>query len=165
MTTDIKFHSNQETFAHSTFWDIFIPMVIVAVPSGAFKLLGLVANGLNQPGAIAPIPVIVAMVALQTLGIVAMAFVILTRFEGAFRQLSFLTNGQPPVWRRFALLLSMACLLLSDVLTNVSAAFAGAGFLLVVAAPAFITYIVCKRVAFACLSVPLSTVIVVECGK
>ena len=152
MTTDIKFHSSPETFAHSTFWDIFIPMVIVAVPSGAFKLLGLVADGLDQPGAIAPTPVIVAMAALQTLGIVAMASVILTRFEGAFRELSFLTNGQPPVWRRLALLHSIACLLLSDVLNNVSAAIADAGFLFVVAVPAFITYSVCKHVAFACLS-------------
>lgn len=153
MTTDIKFHSNPEIFAHSTLWDIYIPMVIVAVPSGAFKLLRWVAGGLDQPGAIVPIPVAVAMAVLETIGIVAMAIVILTRFEDAFKKLSFLTNGQPPAWRRLALLLSIVCLLLSDILTNMSAAFAGAGFFLVVAVPAFIIYIVCKRVAFACLSV------------
>lgn len=152
MTTDIEFPSTPETLVHSTFWDIYIPMAIVAIPAVIFKLLGLVTDGMDKPGAVAPIRVIVAMVALETLGIAAMAYVILMRFEGAFRQLSFVTNGQPPVWRRLALLLSIACLLLCDVLTNVSAAFAGAEFLLVAAVPAFSAYIVCKRVAFANLT-------------
>jgi hypothetical protein len=152
MTTDIELQSSPETFARSTLWDIVVPMFIVAVPSSSFLLLRFVTDGLDRPGAIAPLPVIVTMVSLEAIGIVAMAFVILTKFEGAFRRLSFLTNGQPQVWRRLALLLSIACLLLCDVLTNVSAAFAGAGFLLVVAVPAFVTYIVCKRVAFTCLS-------------
>jgi hypothetical protein len=92
------------------------------------------------------------MITLQTLGIVAMAFVILMRFELAFRQLSLLTNGHAPVWRKLALILSIVCLLLFDILTNVSAAFTGAEPLLVTAVPTFFAEFLCKRVAFARLS-------------
>jgi len=44
---------------------------------------------------------------------------------------------------------SIVLVLLFDALTNVAAAFAGAGPLLVLAAPAFIGYVCCVRVAFA----------------
>ena len=152
MITDIKSPSSPETLRYSTFWDIYIPIVIVAIPAGIFTLLGFITDGLDKPGAIAPLWVSVAMVVLQTLGIVAMAFVILMRFEGAFRQLSLLTNSHPPVWRKLALIFSIVWLLLFDILTNVSAAFVGAGPLLVAAVPTFFAYSLCKRVAFARLS-------------
>ena len=114
-----------------------------------FTLLGLVTNGLDKPGAKAATWLIVTMIVLQTLGIIAMAFVILLRFEIGRQQLSLRTNDNPPVWRKLILFLSIVFILLFDILTNVAAAFAGAGPLLVLAVPAFVAYLLCIRVAFA----------------
>jgi uncharacterized protein (DUF486 family) len=46
-------------------------------------------------------------------------------------------------------ILSIACLLLTDILANVAAAFAGAGFLLIAAVPTFLASLACKGIAFA----------------
>ena len=89
------------------------------------------------------------MIAIQTIGIVAMAFVVLGRLDAAFSRLNAHTNRQPAAWRRLAVMLSIACLLLTDILTNVAAAFAGAGFLLIAAVPTFLASLACKGIAFA----------------
>ncbi len=78
-----------------------------------------------------------------------MAFVTLMRFEFGLQQLSLRTNGDTPGWRKLILMLSIVCILLFDILTNVAAAFAGAGTLVVFAIPAFVAYLLCIRVAFA----------------
>ena len=134
---------------YSMAWDVVIPIVVAAVPVGAFRLLGLLTRGLDEPGATAPPLMIAAMVVLQTIGIVTMAFVLLTRFGQAFSQLHALTDRQPAAWRRCALVLSITCLLLTQILANVGAAFAGAGFLLVAAVPTFLAFLACKGIAFA----------------
>ena len=150
MTPENEFSSNPpEAFRLSKFWDIYIPITIAAVPAGMFTLLGLVTNGLDKPGAKAATWLIVTMIVLQTLGIIAMAIVILLRFEIGRQQLSLRTNDNPPVWRKLILFLSIVFILLFDILTNVAAAFAGAGPLLVLAVPAFVAYLLCIRVAFA----------------
>ena len=138
-----------EPFRLSPTWDICVPFSIAAIPAGLFTLLGFVSKGLDKPGAEPATWVIVVMVALETLGIIAMAFVILMRFELSFKQLSLRTNDNPAIWRKLILFCSIVFVLLFDILTNVAAAFAGAGPLLVLAVPAFIGYILCVRVAFA----------------
>ena len=137
-----------KAFRLSKQWDIYVPIAIATVPAGIFALLGFVTEGLDKPGAKPSTWVIVAMILLQTLGIIAMAFVVLTRLELGLRQLSLRTHDRPPVWRKLILLLSIVCILLFDILTNVAAAFAGAGPLIVLAIPVFFTYLLCVRVAF-----------------
>ena len=150
MTLENVFSSSPpEAFRLSKFWDIYIPITIAAVPAGMFTLLGLVTNGLDKPGAKAATWLIVTMIVLQTLGIMAMAFVILLRFEIGRQQLSLRTYDNPPVWRKLILFLSIVFILLFEILTNVAAAFAGAGPLLVLAVPAFVAYLLCIRVAFS----------------
>ena len=129
--------------------EIYIPIIVAAVPAGLFTLLGFITEGLDKPGIVPPVWVIIAMIAVQTLGMISMAFVILMRSDLGFRKLMVYTNGQPHVCRKSTLTLSIACLLMFDILTNVSAAFAGAVFLLAVALPVFVAYLVCDRIAFA----------------
>ena len=138
-----------EPFRLSPTWDFGIPFSIAAIPAGLFKLLGFVTEGLDKPGAEPSTWVLIVMMILQTLGIIAMAFVILMRFEHGFLQLALRTNGSPAIWRKLILFLSIVFVLLFDILTNVAAAFAGAGPLLVLAGPIFIGYIFCVRIAFA----------------
>lgn len=152
MSADIDLSSRPHTSCYSIAWDVVIPAILAAIPVGAFRLLGFVTQGLDKPEATTPQILIAAILMLQTIGIIVMAFVILSRFENAFSQLSTRTNHQPPAWRRLALMLSIACLLLTDILANVAAAFAGAGFLLVAAVPTFLGYLACKGIAFAGLS-------------
>lgn len=140
------------TLSHSTLWDVYIPIAIAGFPACIFKLLGIVTQGLDKPGAVSPLWVIIAIGVLQTLGIVAMAVMILVRFELAFRQLSQFTKAHPPLWRRMVLTLSIVFLLLCSLLANVSIAFAGGGPLFLLAVPTFLTYIFFKRVAFAGLN-------------
>ena len=137
-----------EAFRLSRLWDIYIPFTIAAVPAGIFRLLGLVTQGLDTPDAQLSTWVSVTMIVLEILGIIAMAFVILMRLEFGLQQLSIHTNGHPPVWRKLVLMMSIVCILLFDILTNVAAAVAGAGFLLVGAIPMFVAYVLCIRVAF-----------------
>ena len=134
---------------YSITWDIVTPIIIAAIPLAAFRLLGLITHGLDKPDAAPPPAVIAAMIAIQTIGIVAMAFVVLGRLEAAFSRLNAQTNRQPAAWRRLAVILSIACLLLTDILANVAAAFAGAGFLLIAAVPTFLASLACKGIAFA----------------
>jgi hypothetical protein len=134
---------------NSMFGEIFLPITVAAVPAGLFTLLGFITEGLDKPGIVPSVWVIVTIIAVQTLGMISMAFVILMRSDLGFRKLMVYTNGHPHVCRKSTLTLSIACLLVFDILTNVSAAFAGAGFLLAVAVPVFVAYLACDRIAFA----------------
>ncbi len=127
----------------------FLPIVVALVPSGLFALLGFITQGLDKPGLVPPVWVIVTMIAVQTLGMISMAIVILIRYDLGFKRLMDYTDGQPRAWRKSTLTLSIACLLIFDILANVAGAFAGAGFLLLVAVPVFFAYLVCDRIAFA----------------
>jgi len=141
--------SQSDASCYSVAWDVVIPIIIAAIPLAAFRLLGLVTHGLDKPDAAPPPAMIAAMIAIQTIGIIAMAFVVLGRLEAAFSRLNAQTNRQPAAWRRLAVILSIACLLLTDILANVAAAFAGAGFLLIAAVPTFLASLACKGIAFA----------------
>lgn len=155
MLEQIGIDGEAQSFAHvkpfrlSPLRDLYVPLVIAVIPAGLFALLGFVTKGLDRPGAEPSVWVIVVMVVLQTLGIIAMAVVILAGYEFGFRELSMRTNGRPPIWRRLILFCSLAFVLLFDALTNVAAAFDGAGPLLFLAVPAFIAYVLSVRAAFA----------------
>ena len=142
--------SPPEPFRLSAKWDIYIPFTITAIPASFFVLMGLVINNdLRKPPGIHDIWVPVTIVVLQTLGGIAMAVVILMRYEIGFQQLSIRTNGSPAIWRKAFLFCSIASILLFDILTNLVVAFPDAGLMLFPAALAFIGYIFCLRVAFS----------------
>ena len=150
MTPDTKPQSHAPTaFRISRLWDIYVPLMIGVLPAGIFALLGLVTKGMGKPGVEPPTWATVMMAVLQTLGIIAMAVVILKRFDSAMRQLSLSTHGHPAVWRKCVLFPSIVWILLFELLTNVAAAFAGAEQFFVAAIPAFVGYIICRRIAFA----------------
>ncbi|MBU6174905.1 MAG: hypothetical protein KGQ60_13930 [Planctomycetes bacterium] len=129
--------------------DVCIPFLAAAIPAGIFRLMGFIAMGFHKPGMEPPIWIIVSMLALQVFGMISMAIVILVRFDHGSRKLMLLMDGQPHAWRKYTLFLSIASLFLFDLLSNISAAFAGAEFLLAGAAFAFIAYIAFNRLAFA----------------
>ncbi len=139
--------SKPTNVASSILWEIYIPFLAAAVPAGIFALLGLAQRGLDQPNAEVPDWKLAIISALQVLGMIAMAVVILVRFDHASRELSNYAQGQPAVWRKLALVISIGWLLVFDVLTNLAASLAGAQLLLVLAIPAFLGYLACGRVA------------------
>lgn len=120
--------------------ELVVPLLVAAVPSGLFRLLGLLAKGFDKPGMTLPVWLKISMAAVLVVGIIAMATVVLAQFDYRSRALMSLTGGVPSPWRRYTLLLSMICLLLFDILTCISAAFTGAGVLWLLAAPIFIAY-------------------------
>ncbi len=130
-------------------WDVCVPLFAAAIPAGLFRLMGLISMGFDKPGMNPPLWIIVSMLALQVLGMISMAVVILVRFDHGSRKLTLLTDGRPHAWRKCTLFLSIASLLLFDLLSNISAAFAGAEFLLAGAVPAFIAYLAFNRFTFA----------------
>ena len=115
-------------------------------------LLGLVTEGLDKPNAKISASVKIAMGVLLVTGMVAMAVVILIRFDRGMKQLSIRTHGRPPAWRRITLVVSLMFMLLFDVLMNMAAAFAGAQPFLLVAIPVFVLYLLCVRLAYVGLS-------------
>lgn len=126
---------------------VYIPFLAAAVPAGLFALLGWITSGLNQPHVAPPILVVVAMIVVQTLGIISMATVILINYELGFRRLLIYTKGRSHFWQKKALTISIASLLTFNILANVSAAFADAEFLALFAVAAFVAYLVFNRVA------------------
>lgn len=136
-----------EPYRLSKVWDVYIPFSFAAVPACIFKLLGIVALLFDKPGAKPPLLIIVTLVGLQIVGMIAMAAVILFRFEFCERQLSLRTDGRPPVWRKLVLVFSMVFILIFDILTNF-AAVPGCGPLFIFAIPAFLVYLLCIRTAF-----------------
>lgn len=129
--------------------EISTPLLTAAIPAGLFRLLGLITSGFDQPGMKMPTWIVSSMLAIQNLGMISMAIVILVRFDHGSRKLMFLTLGRPQAWQRYTLFLSIASLLLFELFTSLSTAFAGAEFFLVLAAPAFIAYMAFNRVAFS----------------
>ena len=149
LSADIDVPSQPDASCYSVAWDIVIPLSLAALPFAAFRLLGLVTHGLDKPEATPPLAVIAAMIVLQTIGIVAMAVLVFWRLGTAFSQLNARSNHKPAAWRRLAVILSVVCLLLTDILANVAAAFAGGGFLLMAAVPTFLASLACKGIAFS----------------
>lgn len=125
-----------------------MPLLIVAAPPVIFRLLGSFTQGLEKPNAVMPLWLTVTVGVLNVSGIIAMAILILTRFEAAFQELAAVTSDDPPKWRKLALVFSIGCLLVSDILANVVAAFGGAEFLLTAAMPTFLIYLLLKHAAF-----------------
>lgn len=132
-------------------WDLSVPFSIAAIPAVLFTLLGFVTKNLDMPGARPGFWVIAMMIVLQTLGIIAMAVLVLIRFGIAFEELSIRTNGSPAIWRKGVLFGAIVFVLLFDILSNVGAAFAGGGPLVVAAVPALLGYVFCLRLAFVSL--------------
>ena len=147
----IKSKDPQVTSRFSIASEVVLQVIVVVIPVVAFMLMGLIAHGLDKSGKSSPY-LFAAIVVLQTVGIAAMAFAILVRFKNAFGQLRALTSPHPPAWRRLALMLSIACVLLTDLCANLAVAFDGAGFLFVAGVPMFFIALVCHGVAFAGLS-------------
>jgi hypothetical protein len=126
-----------------------IPLIVSAVPAGLFKLLRLIAIGLDKPGAEPSTSIVIAIGVVETLGIVTMAWVFLRRREFVFGQLEAATNARPSGWRKTILACSFICLIVFSTLTNVSAACSGGEFLLIASLPVFVGYFLCNRIAFA----------------
>ena len=146
---DDRMQTNTASFSpNSNVRDFYVPFSAAAVPAAIFALLRVFTTGLAKPGpGPQPLGLVITICFLEVAGVVAMAVVVLNRIDFAFSQLLEYTNGQPPIWRRTLLLMSIAFLLLFDVLTNVAAALAGASFLIVGAIPAFVLYLICARTA------------------
>ena len=88
------------------------------------------------------------MIGLETLGIIGMALVIVSRFDIGRNQLFKRTKENPPFWRKNLLFVSIGFLLLFDILANIASAFSGAEVLFLLAAPAFGPYLLCIKIAF-----------------
>lgn len=128
--------------------EVYILLIVAAIPGILFQIQGFIVAGLDKPGARISLLVKVSLITFEVLGIVAMAVVFLWRFGVGSSRLTELTMEKPAVWRKCFLTLSMACLLLFDVITNVIAAFGGGKILLWIAVPAFAGYLMCNRIAF-----------------
>ncbi|SMP60866.1 hypothetical protein SAMN06265222_1078 [Neorhodopirellula lusitana] len=137
-----------DQFRLSRFWDIFIPFSIATIPAFTFAFLGIVAALFDQPGAVPPRLLMITLAGLQVTGMIAMAVVLLARFEFCKQQLSFRTCGCPAAWRKRTLVLSFAFMIVFDILANF-AAIPGCGPLLAFAVPVFLIYLACIRIAFA----------------
>lgn len=136
-------------FDHNTrFGEVYIPLIVAAIPGILFQVQGLIVSGLDKPGARISLLATVLLITFEVLGIVSMAVVLLWRYGVDSSQLTELTMGKPPGWRKYFLSLSMACLLLFDVITNIVAAFGGVNIFLLIAVPAFAGYLLCNRIAF-----------------
>lgn len=129
--------------------EIFIPLAAALVPTALFRLVGVLAKGFDKPGIEMPMWIAVAMGIVQTLGIVTMAVVVLWRGEQNSKRLMFLSEGHPRLWRTGSLRLSLVCLFLFDIFSNLMAAFGGTGIFIYVAVPLFITYVIFNLAAFA----------------
>lgn len=148
MTTANPFSSVKPNFSWRSFrWDIVLPLAVAIAPACIFRLIGLLGVVLNGQRLLAPIW-IVSLITLEFLGIIAMALVTMMRLDFSRRRLFILTAGHPPWWRKSFLLLSVACLLLFDILVNLSGAFAGAEIFFFVALPFFLAYLLFYYLAF-----------------
>ena len=128
--------------------EVYIPLIVAAIPGILFQVQRLIVAGLDKPVARISLLATVLLITFEVLGIVSMAVVLLWRYGVGSSRLLELTVGKPPAWRKCFLTLSMACLLLFDVTTNIVAAFGGGKILLWIAVPAFAAYLICNRIAF-----------------
>lgn len=139
----------REPFRLSAKWHIYVPFMITAIPSSLFVLLGLVIKfALNSPERQLNVWILNLITVLNTLGVIAMAVVILTRYEVGSQELFARTNGRPAIWRKLFLWCSIALVLLSDIFTNLAVMFPDADVMLIPAAIAFIGYILSVYLAF-----------------
>ena len=132
--------------AHSG--EIYIPLIAAAITSVLFTLLGFFLRAWEQAGVEPPVWQIVLISVLNLLGFISMAFVILMKYDLGKLALILHSNGQPKLWRRCSLALSIGCLILFDIFSMIAAVFA-AWPVFIVAAPVFVGYIVFNRIAFA----------------
>jgi len=147
MTTTNPRLSEEPNYSLRSFrWDVVLPLTIAIAPTCIFRLIGVFNRGLN-PRALAPTWILI-FVALEILGMIAMALVTMIRLDFSQRRLSVLTAGQPAWWRKSFLILSIACLLLFDILVNLSVAFAGAEIFFFIAPPFFLAYLLFYYLAF-----------------
>ena len=131
----------------STLWEILLPLAAAAVPATAFWVLGFITPLIAKQGDDSPGWVVALMICLEVFGIVAMAVILLARYDFGSKRLSDRTNGNPPAWRKATLIFAMAMLLLYDTTVNLAAAFAGGGVLLVIGIPAFFAYLALGRLS------------------
>jgi len=89
------------------------------------------------------------LVLLQLVGMIAMAFVILIRYEMGFMDLIERIGGRLAIWRKVFLFRSIVFILFFDILNNFAVAFLDAGLVLVPAPFALIGYLFCVRIAFS----------------
>jgi hypothetical protein len=129
--------------------EIFIPLAAALVPMALFRLVGVLAKGFDKPGVEMPMWIAVAMGIVQTLGIVTMAVAVLWRGEQKSKRVMFLSEGHPRLWRSYSLRLSLVCLFLFDIVSNLMAAFGGTGIFIYVAVPSFIKYVIFNLATFA----------------
>lgn len=132
----------------SSWWDLYVPFGVAALPAGLFQLLGILGEAGRQAGGKLAVWAVVGMAVTQVLGIFAMALVVLMRYDRGFRMLASRAAGRPSPWRQVLLLFSIVLVLCFDVLVNVATAFGGAELLLLLALPVFLGYVVCFRLAF-----------------
>jgi len=132
----------------SKYWDIYLPLGMSAIPAGCFKLMRIVIDSEEAPGAKIETWQVVLMCTLQIIGMVGMAVVVLIRMEMAMTQLHVVTAGNPTLWRRLCLLSSLCCLAMFDVFLNVGLAFAGAWPLIVGAVFWYLVYLAGIRLTF-----------------
>lgn len=132
-------------FGLSYFWDIFLPLSVASVPAALFAVMGLLMAPFARQDANIPGWILALMGVIQLLGITAMAVIAFVRMAMGTAELERLFPQGPAQWRRACLFLGVVCLTLFDVLVNVTAAFAGAGFLMWGAVPFFMTYLLLVR--------------------
>jgi len=125
-----------------------IRIAVTAAPAIFFSLIGLITRGLDEPGAKVSPALMVALLLLQSLGIVAIALAALMNFGIAQQRLARLNSGVVPAWRQSLLWIALSMLVLFYVLANLGAAFAGADMFLIAACPAFLGYVAMERLAF-----------------
>jgi hypothetical protein len=137
-------------------WNFGVPLLVAIIPGILFRLMGIVGNAISKPNAEPPAWAITLMIVFQILGMVAMAFVFLIRWDYSFRKLAALTSGRPHFARRLTLLLSFACLLIFDILFNTGTALAGSWEIAVVlwlaSAPVFAGFVMGYKITFYRLS-------------
>jgi hypothetical protein len=154
MTTNVRpLNVQHERLA----WNFGVPLLVAVIPGILFRLLGMVGSYMSKPNAEPPGWAIALMIFLQILGMVAMAVVFLIRWDYSFRKLATLTSGRPHFFRRLMLLLSFACLLVFDILSNTGTALAGSWEIAVVlwlaSAPVFAGFVMGYKISFYRLSV------------
>jgi hypothetical protein len=130
----------------SYFWDFALPLSVAGVPMAVFSLIGWLVGGFDQRGREMPGWVIGAMMVLLTAGIVAMAIVAFVRYGLGMVELQSAFPRGPAQWRSLCLFLGVLSLTLFEIIANVGA-MASAGFLLVVATPFYIAYLLLIRIA------------------
>jgi hypothetical protein len=132
----------------SWLWDTFLPFTMATVPVAILQIIGVLSFAFFEPGTPSPVWLIALLGTLKVIWMIALAVVILIRFEFCCKQLNHLTGCVPPVWREGALGASLLFLLLFDILANIGFGIPGGLPVVAFAIPMFIMYLCLIRVAF-----------------